>query len=80
MATPAQVRALKRRHGPALLRLPGVVGVGVGRAHDRGTDDEAYALLVYLSADRAATRQRVRDVVGTSGPIRFVRSGRFGPG
>ena len=79
MPTRARISALKRRHGPALLRVPGVVGVGVGHAANRDADAEDYALLVYLSSDRATTRLRVQDIVGTSGPIRFVRSGRFGP-
>ena len=74
MATKRLVEGLKRRTGAALLRTPGVAGVGVGR---RGDND--YVLDVYVVNDDAATRQLVISVVGADQPVRVLRSGRFHP-
>jgi hypothetical protein len=70
-----EIDDLKRRVGRRLLRTPGVVGVGTGRARRR--DD--YVLVVYLARSTAATRDKVKEIVGPGQPVRLVRSGPFRP-
>lgn len=71
MQTEAAVRALKRRHSPALLGQPGISGVGVEKADDGGC-----ILTVHLAEDSPAVRAAVRKVVGDI-PVRLSRSGPF---
>ena len=70
MLTEQQAKDLKRRHSAALLKLPGVAGVGVERSGGAG-----FAVTVYL-ADAGAAQRLPPDLEGH--PIRTVVSGPFG--
>jgi hypothetical protein len=65
-----ELDSLRARLAPELLAIDGVAAVG----------NSAEALNVYISAESAAVRQRVREAVGRYGseiPINFVVSGKF---
>jgi hypothetical protein len=72
VATKEQVEQLKRRHSRALLRLPGVSGVGI----ERDDGEDAYSLVVHLVDDDEKTRAAVEQKVAGE-PVRIVTSGRF---
>lgn len=71
MATEEEVRAVKRRHSPQLLRQPGVCGVGVEK-------DEAgnYVITVHLDTDDPQVRARLpQQIEGFN--VKFLFSGPF---
>ncbi len=71
MATEEEVREVKRRHAPQLLKQEGVSGVGVEK-------DEAgdYFLTIHLDTDDPEARSRLPDQIeGHS--VQYIRSGPF---
>jgi len=64
------IPALKRQLSTHLLKIPGVVGVGVSEQH----------VLVYLATDDHSVRQAVESAVAThspGAPLAFQVSGTF---
>lgn len=72
MAEKTEAAALKRRFSRRLLKLDGVMGVGVERADG----DHDYLLTVYVDDDGPATCAAVRQIVGDDA-VRIVKSGTF---
>ena len=73
MGSKERVESLKRQVSRRLLRLPGVVGVGVERAE--GPDD--YVLVVHVTDDDPGTRAAVALEAGDDDLVRIVPSGPF---
>jgi hypothetical protein len=73
VARKAEVEELKRRHGRRLLRIRGVVGVGV----ERSDKEDGYVLVVHVKEDDAETRAAVVKEVGDGTAVRIVKSGPF---
>ena len=73
MGSKEKVESLKRQVSRRLLRLPGVVGVGV----ERGEGSEDYVLVVHVKDDDPGTRTAVANEAGDDGLVRIVASGPF---
>jgi len=71
MATEEEVRELKRRHAPQLLRQEGVSGVGVER-DDAGN----YFLAIHLDTDDAEVRSKLPDQI-EGHRVQYIHSGPF---
>lgn len=71
MATFDEIRALKKRHSPTLLRRPGVCGVDVETAES----GEA-VLTVHLDSADPAVRAQLPDRL-EGHPVRYVHTGPF---
>jgi hypothetical protein len=53
MLTETEANALKKRHAPRLMKLPGVCGVGVEK------DAGGFTVVVHLSADDPGIRKQL---------------------
>jgi hypothetical protein len=71
MASEEEVRELKRRHAPELLKQAGVSGVGVER-----DDAGDYFLAVHLDTDDPAVRSELPDQI-EGHRVQYLRSGPF---
>jgi hypothetical protein len=71
MLSENEVREIKRRHSAHLLQQPGVCGVAVEKADDRG-----FVLAIHLDATRADAGATVPDEIEGC-PVRRERSGPF---
>jgi len=72
MATEYEVREVKRRHAPHLLKQPGVSGVGVEKDDAGGN----YVLAIHLDSDDAEVRKSLPDEI-EGHRIKYVYSGPF---
>ncbi len=71
MATEEEIREVKRRHSPNLLRQAGVCGVGVEK-DDKGE----YVIALHLDTDDPEVLARLpNQIEGHS--VKFIRSGPF---
>ena len=71
MRTEQEVREIKRRHSPQLLRQPGVCGVGVEK-----DDAGRYVIAIHLDTnDPAVSRTLPTQLDGC--PVKLIRSGPF---
>jgi hypothetical protein len=71
MATFDEIRALKKRHSPALLRQPGVCGVDI-----ETTPSGEAVLTVHLDTADPAVRDQLPDQL-EGHPVRYVHTGPF---
>ena len=72
MATEQEIRELKERHSPHLLRQAGVVGVGIEKDESSG----GYALAVHVDPSNAKAVERLpKQIEGHR--IKYVYSGPF---
>ncbi len=66
-----EVRAIKQRHSPDLLRRPGVSGVGVEKDESGG-----FVIALHLdTTDPLVHEQLPKEIEGV--PVRLIRSGPF---
>ena len=71
MKTEDELRAIKRRHSAALLRQPGVSGVGIEK-----DDAGCYVLAIHVDRDDADLLEKLpAEIEGA--PVKLVRSGPF---
>lgn len=66
-----RVRDVKRKHNRELMRIPGVVGTGVGRDPSRGPVIE-----VYVELDTPETHRAIPDTI-EGVDVRIVETGGF---
>jgi hypothetical protein len=71
MATEEELREVKRRHAPQLLKQPGVCGVGVEK-----DDSGDYVLAIHLDTDDPEVLKELPDHV-EGHRVRYVQSGPF---
>jgi hypothetical protein len=70
-----RVRAVRRRHAAALLRRPGVIGVGIGQAESSVHGPAVQPVIVLTLSDDASEMGLPAELEGI--PVRLIRTGRL---